>query len=64
MKKYEAPIVELTKFDVEDVITTSGGGSTPTPIDVTTLTDAGARADAAADIAGNTANGLDGVFSW
>ena len=60
MKKYEAPIVELTKFDVEDVITTSGA----TPIDVTTLTDADARANAAADIAGNTANGLDGVFSW
>ena len=60
MKKYEAPIVELTKFDVEDVITTSG----VTPIDVTTLTDADARANAAADIADNTANGLDGVFSW
>ena len=23
MKRYEAPVVELTKFDVEDVITTS-----------------------------------------
>ena len=60
MKKYEAPIVELTKFDVEDVITASGAAS----IDVTGLTGA-ALNDAVADItAAASDNGLDGVFSW
>lgn len=61
MKKYEAPIVELTKFDVEDVITVSGDVA---PIDVATL-EGQALTDAIADISANSANnGLDGVFSW
>ncbi len=61
MKKYEAPIVELTKFDVEDVITTSGG-----TINVTELTDSGDIANAVADIEAGmgTNNDLDGVFTW
>ena len=58
MKKYEAPMVELTKFDVEDVITAS--------VQSIDLTTSEARANAAADIKANTADngGLDGVFSW
>ena len=62
MKKYEAPMVELTKFDVEDVIATSAMN----------LDEAG-KAAAVADIkayAANPANAgsedasYDGVFSW
>lgn len=58
MKKYEAPMVELTKFDVEDVITAS--------YDMADLTTPEAKADAAADIKANVADngGLNGVFSW
>ena len=58
MKKYEAPMVELTKFDVEDVITAS--------ISVNDIiNDETATANAVADIQNNVAaNGMDGVFSW
>ena len=60
MKKYEAPIVELTKFDVEDVITASAVA----PIDVTGLSGDALNA-AVADIKGvAAANGLTDVFSW
>ena len=61
MKKYEAPIVELTKFDVEDVITASAG-----TIDVTTLDEVGITTALADLEAGMTlgSNDLDGVFSW
>ena len=59
MKKYEAPIVELTKFDVEDVITASVA-----PIDVL---DANVTKEDllefATDIA-DAGNGLGNVFSW
>jgi len=62
MKKYEAPMVELTKFDVEDVITTSISVNDIIGDDAAT---AAAAADINAAIAeGNNANGLDGVFSW
>ena len=60
MKKYEAPIVELTKFDVEDVITAS---VTMTEINVTTDTNVDLDA-IAGEIAATEGTGLDGVFSW
>ena len=63
MKRYEAPVVELTKFDVEDVITTS----------VMNL-DQAARAEAVADIkvfAGTASEGAEdaaaygnNIFAW
>lgn len=60
MKKYEAPIVELTKFDVEDVITTSIKVS-----DIVADTTGAAATAAVADIKANAAsNGLEGVFTW
>ena len=34
MKKFETPVIEIAKFNVADVITTSGGGNgTVTPPD-------------------------------
>lgn len=33
MKKFETPEIEIAKFSVADVITTSGGGGTITPPD-------------------------------
>lgn len=33
MKKFEIPEIEVTKFAVEDVITTSGGNGTVLPDD-------------------------------
>lgn len=60
MKRYETPMVELTKFDVEDVITTSAMNL-----------DEAARAEAVADIkaytgAGNATEAGYGnnVFAW
>ena len=55
MKKYEAPMVELTKFDVEDVITASANA-----LNLTTEE----RTAAVADIKANNGNDFDGVFSW
>jgi len=46
MKKfYESPIVEITVFDVEDVITTSAGGAGP--VDTLTWTKEDVEASAA-----------------
>ena len=57
MKKYEAPMVELTKFDVEDVITAS--------ISVSDITnDSTAKTNAVTDIKANSDNDYAGVFSW
>ncbi len=59
MKKYEMPKVELTKFDIEDVITASGD-----PIDVN-VNDTTAVADAKTDILNNGGTtGITGVFTW
>jgi len=59
MKKYEAPMVELTKFDVEDVITASYSvNDLPTGKTIETV-----KADLEAGMA-NGNNDLDGVFSW
>lgn len=33
MKKFETPVIEIAKFSVADVITTSGNGGTMTPDD-------------------------------
>ena len=58
MKKYEAPMVELTKFDVEDVITAS--------YSVNDLPTGKTAADVVADIQAGmgTNNDMNGVFSW
>lgn len=32
MKKFEIPEIEVEKFEVEDVVTTSGGNEWETPI--------------------------------
>lgn len=59
MKKYEAPMVELTKFDVEDVITVSA-----TNPNLDTAAAATDIANYAAANAGSTEDSFDGVFSW
>ncbi len=65
MKRYEAPVVELTKFDIEDVITASGD---ITPIDVSTLTgeeNVAAREAAKGNIAdGDNGSYNGGIFAW
>ena len=63
MKKiYESPIVEITVFDVEDVITTSAGTAT---IDTTswTATDAEAVAGYAAKVGADKV-GVYSTSSW
>lgn len=61
MKKiYEKPMVELVKFDVEDIMTTS----MPAPIDTAALTKA--DKDALAGSIKGTTGGYDavGVYNW
>ncbi len=63
MKRYEAPVVELTKFDIEDVITASAD-----PIDALDYTNNhDAALEAAGKIEGNTTNTsayTGGIFAW
>ena len=59
MKKYEKPMVELTKFNATDIIATSGE---PVKTTVDTATDKGSAVQAAVKAAG----GFDavGTFNW
>lgn len=62
MKKiYEKPMVELTKFDVEDIILASGGGIDAATIDVhdTAAVDAATTA-----ISGTNKYDKVGVYNW
>ncbi len=58
MKKYEKPMVELTKFNATDIIATSGPTPGKTTIDTT--------ANKAVVDAVKTAGGFDavGTFNW
>lgn len=60
MKRYEKPIVEITKFNMADIIATSGEPVGPTTIDTTVTKD-----DATVTAVQN-AGGFDavGVFNW
>ncbi len=64
MKRYEAPVVELTKFDIEDVITASG--DVTTPIDAaTTYANGGAAAELDnIKTDANNNNYTGGIFAW
>jgi len=37
MKQYEAPTIEVVKFSIEDIVTTSGGNGTEMPPDILSL---------------------------
>ena len=62
MKKiYEKPMVELTKFDVEDIILASGGGMDASSIDKSDT----AAVDAAKTAIGGTGKyDVVGVYNW
>ena len=62
MKKYEKPMVELTKFNAEDIIATSG---VPTPGKITV--DTTSNQTDAVKAAVKTAGGFDavgGTLNW